>query len=155
MFRNIGAKIKTLAIIFFVGEVILSFIAAVAVGQEERDPLAAMIVLITGCLVAWIANFFVYGFGQLIVHMKNVDEKLSGINLTKKTISKKDQIKQWLDEGLVSEDEYNNILFADNEWNTNMVSAAEELQKLKALFETNQISEEEYTQGKAIVLNLK
>ncbi|MBO7542525.1 SHOCT domain-containing protein [bacterium] len=47
------------------------------------------------------------------------------------------------------------IVFDDYSWDAKIISTTEELRRLKMLFETNQISEEEYTRRKAIVLNIR
>ena len=50
---------------------------------------------------------------------------------------------------------YDLISFKDYRWDAKIISTTEELRRLKMLFETNQISEEEYTRRKAIVLNIR
>ena len=50
---------------------------------------------------------------------------------------------------------YDLISFKEYRWDAKMISTTEELRRLKMLFETNQISEEEYTRRKAIVLNIR
>lgn len=78
MFKNIGRKIKTLALVLFwislaLG-VIASLVGAIVMfaqgGRDEIYILFGFLVLIFGSafsfLVSWIGSFFMYGFGQLI-----------------------------------------------------------------------------------------
>ena len=111
MFSNIGEKIKIFAVICCVLGIIASLAGSAFVASQSNSwhntSSEALIVLVVGCLVSWIGSFYAYGFGQLIVHLKNIDEKLNGTYLPNKLDSKNDQMKQWLDEGLISEEEYN------------------------------------------------
>ena len=111
MFSNIGEKIKTFAVVCCIIGMLASFIGACVVWSQNdsfHDTIGlGLAVLIIGWLASWVGSFFTYGFGQLIVHFKNIDEKLSGTGLPNQAESKKYQLKQWLDEGLITEDEYN------------------------------------------------
>lgn len=64
MFSNIGKKIKVLAyVIFFLGA-LTSLLVAVEIYEDNLWP--SIVVLILGMFLSWIANFLLYGFGQLI-----------------------------------------------------------------------------------------
>ena len=111
MFSNIGSKIKTLAVVCCCVGMFISFVSAANIWSKTNHyhdyTGYGFCVLVLGCLASWIGSFFTYGFGQLIVHAKNIDEKLNGTGLPNNFDSKKEKMKQWLDEGLISEEEYN------------------------------------------------
>lgn len=72
MFGNIGEKIKSISVVFFGLEVIISIIAAlllffagVGIGEEDYTFLA-IVCGIAGPIVAYISSCFLYGFGELI-----------------------------------------------------------------------------------------
>ncbi len=78
MFRNIGRKIKGLALVLFWISLAVGVLAALAGAiyffiRARRDDiyvLLGILVLFVGCgvsfLISWIGSFFMYGFGQLI-----------------------------------------------------------------------------------------
>lgn len=120
MFSNIGGKIKTVAVVFcFIG-IMLTFIVAFTAfaftsdmfyGRNPIVPLGiAFLVLIVGSLLSWIGSFFTYGFGQLIESAQSIDEKLSCAGLSNDAGLKKELMKKWLNEGLVTKDEYNETI---------------------------------------------
>ena len=64
MFKNIGSKIKNLAIVNTVIGFVLSFVYFICIGIHIL--LEGIIILIIGCLLSWIGSFLLYGFGELI-----------------------------------------------------------------------------------------
>ncbi|HRX14067.1 MAG TPA: hypothetical protein P5087_03525 [Eubacteriales bacterium] len=82
MFENIGGKIKTLAIIICWVGIVVSVIAAIViislsiVNHITRDIYLGVGILIAGPLVSWIGSFFVYGFGELIEKVSNIEDKI-------------------------------------------------------------------------------
>ena len=80
MFTNIGKKIKILAVIYAVLGFIASTISgmitmfttmAQAIDYEEPGLLflgliMGLLIIVGGCLVAWITSWPLYGFGELI-----------------------------------------------------------------------------------------
>ncbi len=76
MFKNIGKKIKTLAVVVFVVECIfsaLAFIAMVAMAATTSSSeeaalmiLAAIGILVLCPIVAWVSVWMLYGYGELI-----------------------------------------------------------------------------------------
>ncbi len=74
MFKNIGKKIKVLAVILCWIGITASVIAAIVMIFQAMDSyyfddmyiVSAIIVLLVGPLLSWVASFFMYGFGELI-----------------------------------------------------------------------------------------
>jgi len=82
MFDNIGGKIKTLAVIICALGIIASVIAAIVIivlaieNHITRDIYLGFGLLIAGPLASWIGSFFVYGFGELIEKVSNIEDKI-------------------------------------------------------------------------------
>lgn len=67
MFDNIGRKIKNLAVITCVLEIIASIIIGIILIESgDDDAIIGITTILAGPFAAWISSFFVYGFGQLI-----------------------------------------------------------------------------------------
>ena len=68
MYTTIGKKIKGLSKgIFFVGalvSVVIGFVLALS--DEELYVIIGLLVVLLGCLFAWLFSLFAYGFGELI-----------------------------------------------------------------------------------------
>ena len=68
MFNNIGSKIKFLAIVLtvinMISFIILGFIFIFS--GVAYAPLYGLIIIIVGCVVSWITSFVLYGYGELI-----------------------------------------------------------------------------------------
>lgn len=73
MFKNIGKKIKTLALVICWVQIAVNVIggiaAMVAIGRVV-NPAAGfflgLLIIALGVLIAWIGSFLLYGFGQLV-----------------------------------------------------------------------------------------
>ncbi len=122
MFDNIGGKIKSLAVVVTILGIIASIIYAIILWSQNsyrhNTILLGLGILLGGSLVSWIGSFFMYGFGEMIVRLKSIDEKMSGYHTSKRpTGSSSDEksvidiktIDKWLQEGLITEEEYNKI----------------------------------------------
>ncbi|MBE6701730.1 MAG: hypothetical protein E7582_07595 [Ruminococcaceae bacterium] len=67
MYKNIGSKIKGLATIIFVIEALVSVVAGIVLlAIDEAFVWIGLIYLIGGPIVAWVSSFLLYGFGELI-----------------------------------------------------------------------------------------
>ena len=76
MFDNIGGKIKGLAKVLFW----LEAIAAVIVGfvLVEGTEGLSLLFAIAGVLVAWISAWFLYGFGEIIEKLCDIERNTRG-----------------------------------------------------------------------------
>lgn len=112
MFTNIGDKIKNLAaVITWIGIIgsILGGIVMIAVGLESSEifVLFGFLTAIAGSLVSWIGSFLLYGFGELIDRVAQIDRKLN--NQASQPISGQQRIealKAMLREGKITLEEY-------------------------------------------------
>lgn len=80
MFRNIGEKIKILAIVCTVLGCLLS-VAIAIVCWCTKNILAGFIVIIGGCLLSWIGTFLLYGFGELISQTTKVAKGVQNMQI--------------------------------------------------------------------------
>ena len=76
MFKNIGGKIKVLALVVFIAEaavLAISGIAIMADAHYDDEMMTGLLTLVLGPVVAWVSSWLLYGFGELI-------EKVSMLN---------------------------------------------------------------------------
>jgi len=67
MFRNIGKKIKVLALIIFIIETAAAVITGISMMAVDEFLIpSGFLVLVAGPVVAWISSWFMYGFGEII-----------------------------------------------------------------------------------------
>jgi len=113
MFENIGGKIKCLAKVMFSIEVISSIFGAIACWTKEYGNLIGIgfLVIIVGPLFAWISNFFVFGFGDLIEKVTQIEASAKCTVFPKPTTDKrKETIENLYSNSLISKEEYETLL---------------------------------------------
>ena len=70
MYRNIGKKIKGMAVAIFILETVALVIAGLcmilASNWEMPLIIAGALVIVIGPIVSWICTWLLYGFGELI-----------------------------------------------------------------------------------------
>ena len=85
MFSNIGSKIKTLAVILcifgMIGSILggISFMSTLTYGFRYVEGwviLVGILIMVVGCLVSWIAQFMLYGFGEIITKLRDIEHHL-------------------------------------------------------------------------------
>lgn len=95
MYDNIGSKIKKLAVILTVTTAIGFFIVGAVMLAVEAVGLA-LLFMFAGPLFAWASSFLLYGFGELIERVCNIEENLGKLNHLKeeekKEIKKKESV---------------------------------------------------------------
>ena len=133
MFDNVGGKIKGFAkVVCWIGisaSIILALVLFVAASGARYSLqttliLSGIAVLCVGPLLAWLGSLFTYGFGELIEQTTAINENLrrSGTDApsTSPVITaprpgsadtkRADRLRRMLDQGLITEDEYNQAL---------------------------------------------
>ena len=74
MYDNIGRKIKGLAIVVFIVEAIAAIIGGIALMITLDDLiLLGLLVLLFGPLVAWVSSWLLYGFGEIIDKLCDIE----------------------------------------------------------------------------------
>ena len=113
MYDNIGKKIKGLAKAAFIVETIGVIISALVMMAEDEDMIpAAFCMILIGPLVAWVASWMLYGFGELIDKACDIERN------TRRTNEKKSEVQNKIDDervsklenlraqGIINEEEY-------------------------------------------------
>lgn len=133
MFDNIGNKILCLARFLCIMGIIGSVIYGIAL-IVNGAAISGFMYILVGPLVSWLSCFVLYGFGQLI------ETNESSMNMIKNI-------------GLMIEDFANkNIEQKPLQTDENMPDHAENLAKLKKLYDIGAITEDEYEKTKAALL---
>ena len=128
MYENIGKKIKLLAQAIFISESIAAVITGIVLWIDIEEGWCAM-VLFGGPVVAWISSWLLYGFGELIDKVCDIERNTRGVaeksnshvhtptqsntpeqaKPEKATMTKEERIAnldRLLAQGLITEDEY-------------------------------------------------
>ena len=128
MYENIGKKIKVLAQAIFILESIAAVITGIVLWIDIEEGWCA-IVLFGGPVVAWISSWLLYGFGELIDKVCDIERNSRGVATKsnshvhtptqsntpeqakpeKATMTKEERIanlNRLLDQGLITKDEY-------------------------------------------------
>lgn len=102
MYENIGRKIKGLAIGLFVlgaaasilmGIYIMFFDAGNGNSNLAVNMIISILVMVIGCLVSWVSSWVLYGFGELIDTVEDI-EYLIHKRTYKQTIDSEQVTKQ-------------------------------------------------------------
>jgi len=85
MFENVGEKIKKLAVILCCLGILGSIIWGISIlGVSDRyndTTVAGITTIVVGILGSIISSYFMYGFGELIVHIISIDNKIKENNV--------------------------------------------------------------------------
>ena len=74
MFNNIGGKIKTLATFLTIIGIIGSGVWGLSLMLLHEDLiLSGLLIILVGSLSSWIASFLLYGFGEIIDELKELN----------------------------------------------------------------------------------
>ena len=77
MYDNIGGKIKGLAKATFIVEAIAAVITGIVLWCKTEEGLCALI-LFCGPIVAWISSWLLYGFGESIDKLCDIEQNTRG-----------------------------------------------------------------------------
>lgn len=100
MFSNIGEKIKTLAEVICIIGIVTSIIAAIVMFSNSEIGLGFLL-LILAPILFWISSFTLYGFGEIIVLLKqNIDKQTE---IIKKLDNKPDFVRETAKEEPINE----------------------------------------------------
>ncbi len=133
MFDNIGNKILCLARFLCIMGIIGSVIYGITLIVNGATISGFMYILV-GPLVSWISCFLLYGFGQLIETNETSMNMIKNIGLMMEDFANKNTEQKPL------------------QTDENMPDHAENLAKLKKLYDIGAITEDEYEKTKASLL---
>ena len=93
MYNNIGGKIKGLAIATFIVAAIAAVITGIVLMCIDEDLiLYGVLTLILGPVLAWISSWLLYGFGELIDKVSDIERNTRGeTNETTSSLKAKDE----------------------------------------------------------------
>ena len=93
MYDNIGGKIKGLAKATFIVEAIAAVITGIVLMCIDEDLiLYGILSLIVGPVLAWISSWLLYGFGELIDKVSDIERNTRGeTNETASSLKAKDE----------------------------------------------------------------
>jgi hypothetical protein len=70
MYRNIGNKIKILAIgicvAFAILTIVYGFLLVLTENSSQQTRMVGLLIIIIGPIVCWVNSFILYGFGELV-----------------------------------------------------------------------------------------
>ena len=79
MYDNIGKKIKGLAKWMFIVEAIAAAIAGLALMfTDEELIIFGLLALLLGPIVAWVSSWLLYGFGELVDKVCDIESNMRG-----------------------------------------------------------------------------
>ncbi len=110
MFNNIGKKIKVLAAVTAVLLAIAAIITGIVLCNDNSEE-AGIPILIFGPIVSWISSFMLYGFGELIDKVCDIEDMLNRSE-NKSYVQKKynenrdEKLERLRSQGLITEEEY-------------------------------------------------
>ncbi|MBE6584385.1 MAG: hypothetical protein E7649_05340 [Ruminococcaceae bacterium] len=103
MFKNVGSKIKMLAVISFViGEilsVIIAFVFLVNANPKFEDALWILLIMVLGLIVFLILAWLLFGYGELVENSKKMVSLLEN-TMTNKSKADFEKTQQRVNENL-------------------------------------------------------
>lgn len=123
MYDNIGGKIKGLAMVTFMLEMIAAIIIGLiiiiqGIDYEENMIPIGFLIMVVGPLVAWISSWLLYGFGELIAKTCEIERNTRGGERKSEAQAKLDsdrisKIERLRSQGLITEEEYKKAISND------------------------------------------
>ena len=112
MYDNIGGKIKGLAKVSFVVEAVITVITGIILMVADEDLiLSGLLVMVVGPIVGWVSSWMLYGFGEIIDKVSDIERNTRGGERKSEAQSKVDyerisKIEKLRSQGLITEEEY-------------------------------------------------
>ncbi len=109
MFSNIGSKIKGFVMVIFTIEVVMACMFALVKLEDTMG--FSLIIAGIMVLVAWISSWLLYGFGEIIDKLTDIERNTRfamgnpGLQ-TRANYERADKIEKLRAEGLISEQDY-------------------------------------------------
>ncbi len=112
MFNNPGSKIKILAKVLYIIEAISAVITGVSLITIDEDmALIGLLVMVAGPVVAWVLSLLLYGFGEAIEKLRDIEKNTTvgerkSEAQTKLDLERINRIEKLRSQGLITEEEY-------------------------------------------------
>ncbi len=109
MYDRIGSKIKVLAKVIFWVEAVVAVIAALVMIESTEG--VSLLLGMVGVLVAWVSSWFLYGFGEIIDKLCEIEKNTRSGDRKSDAQSKIDservhKLEKLRSQGLITEEEY-------------------------------------------------
>lgn len=166
MYDNIGGKIKGLAKVAFIIEVIAAVIIGANFIAIDDDLIGiGLLIMILCSFVGWVSSWLLYGFGELIDQTCAIARNTYGGERKSETQSKIDherisKINDLLSQGLLTEEEYKQAISKEmnpeEEYKQKFseeMNPEQALRILKNRLAYDMITEEEYKELTAEIIN--
>lgn len=116
MFDNIGSKIKGLAQALFWLEIIASVIVGVVLIENTKG--LSLLYVLAGVIVALVSAWVLYGFGEIIDKLCDIETNTRGGAGKPKTqcnvdTERLDRLEKYRSMGLITEEEYQDAVSKD------------------------------------------
>ena len=116
MYDNIGGKIKGFAFVSFFILTIASVISGIGIWSSDDDYIMlGILVMVLGPFLSWMLSWLLYGFGELIDKVTEIEKNTRFFNDISETQAKTDserfeRIEKLRSQGLITEEEYKNAI---------------------------------------------
>lgn len=112
MFKNVGEKIKSLAVFIFILLALIPVGIGLGMFNNEDTIIFGIVLLIGGPLIAWLLTLSLYGMGELIDNSKKINENLLWIrsNMTESKSERIEKLNQLYTKGFISKEEYSKAM---------------------------------------------
>ncbi len=115
--NNIGKKLKGFVKVIFGIEVVIALILGF-VALEDSDGLSLLYALI-GILIAWLSTWFLYGFGEIIDKLTDIEKNTRNGSVKSDVQTQVDnkrtaKLEKLRSQGLIDEEEYKRALSNEN-----------------------------------------
>ena len=120
MYTDIGKKIKGLTKAVVIIGIILCFIIGIVIMTSDEDLIGiGLLVMVAGALVFWLSSWLLYGYGELIDKVSDIERntRLGGrvSDVQAKVDSERIRKAEFLrSQNLITEEEFNQILMKEN-----------------------------------------
>jgi len=74
MFKNVGEKIKGMAVFLNILGLLAAVIGAIVLWNNQYDFWIGLLVFVLGILTSWFVSFILYGFGELITKVTKIEK---------------------------------------------------------------------------------
>ncbi len=111
MYENIGKKIKGLSKTIAIIEAILAAGIGTGIMFADDDTIGAgVLVVVIGCLAAWVSSWMLYGFGEIIDKLSSIEQHTRTEAQNNVNLKRQSEIERLYSQGMITEEEYKNAV---------------------------------------------
>lgn len=114
MYNNIGGKIKDLTKIIAIIEAGIAISIGLMMMFADDDTFVfGIIIIVVGCITAWISSWFLYGFGEIVENTSIIARNTGAICGKENAVSnvnRQSELYQLYSKGVITAEEYQKAL---------------------------------------------